>query len=159
MCSTFKLIAVSDVLARGDRNEETLTRRIAYSQKDLLDWAPVTRAHVEDGAMSIEGLCAAAIQYSDNTASNLLLEILGGPNGATAFARSMGDAKTHRDTGSEAGGSSKIGVGYNPVGGLAHAADHLDGELQNPLPKHPRRPAQRLAERQQNGYWRIRHDQ
>src|SRR5580693_857004 len=35
MCSTFKLLAVSAVLARVDRGAEKLDRRIAYSEADL----------------------------------------------------------------------------------------------------------------------------
>jgi beta-lactamase class A len=41
--------------------------------------------------MTGTALCAAAIQYSDNTASNLLMKILGGPVAVTTFARSIGD--------------------------------------------------------------------
>ena len=41
--------------------------------------------------MTIEALCQAAVQYSDNTAANLLMRLLGGPAGVTHFARSIGD--------------------------------------------------------------------
>ena len=37
-----------------------------------------------------------AIQYSDNTASNLLMKILGGPAAVTTFARSIGDSPKER---------------------------------------------------------------
>jgi beta-lactamase class A len=97
MCSTFKLFAVSAVLARADHGEERLDRHIAYGPADLVDPAPVTRAHVRGGRLTVEELCAAAIEYSDNTAANLLLRELGGPQGATRFARSLGDEKTRID--------------------------------------------------------------
>jgi beta-lactamase class A len=44
-----------------------------------------------------ERLCEAAVRYSDNTAANLLLEVLGGPAGVTAYARSLGDRVTRLD--------------------------------------------------------------
>jgi beta-lactamase class A len=97
MCSTFKLIAVSAVLACADHGQEWLDRHIAYGPLDLVDPAPVTRVHVREGSLTVEALCAAAIEYSDNTAANLLLRELGGPQAATRFARSLGDQSTRID--------------------------------------------------------------
>ncbi|HZT05124.1 MAG TPA: class A beta-lactamase [Steroidobacteraceae bacterium] len=97
MCSTFKLIAVAAVLAHIDHGQEKLDRPIAYGPSDLLETAPVTRAHVQEGSLTVEELCAAAIEYSDNTAANLLLRELGGPQGATRFTRSIGDQSTRID--------------------------------------------------------------
>jgi beta-lactamase class A len=42
-------------------------------------------------------LCAAAIEQSDNTAGNLLLNVIGGPDGLTQFVRSLGDDVTRLD--------------------------------------------------------------
>jgi Beta-lactamase class A len=42
-------------------------------------------------------LCAAAIEQSDNTAGNLLLDTIGGPVGLTNFVRSIGDEMTRLD--------------------------------------------------------------
>lgn len=97
MCSTFKFLAVAAVLERVDRQRERLDRQIRYSQADLLGYAPVTRKNVATGSLSVGALCAAAIEYSDNTAANLLLASLGGPRAVTAFARSLGDAVTRLD--------------------------------------------------------------
>jgi beta-lactamase class A len=47
--------------------------------------------------MTIGELCAAAIEWSDNTAANLLLHSLLGPAGVTKFARSIGDPLTRLD--------------------------------------------------------------
>ncbi len=88
MCSTFKFLLVSDILSRVDRNEEKLDRFIPYTTADLLEYAPITKAHVDRGGMTISALCAAAIEYSDNTAANLLLTVVGGPGQLTEFARS-----------------------------------------------------------------------
>jgi beta-lactamase class A len=97
MCSTFKVLAVAAVLARVDCGAERLDRRIALRQSDLLAYAPVTEQHVRDGSMSVASLCAAAIEWSDNTAANLLLTSLGGPTAVTRYARAIGDSTTRLD--------------------------------------------------------------
>lgn len=97
MCSTFKVLAVAAVLKRVDEKKEKLDRFVRYGEAQLLEYAPVTRAHVKEGGMSLEALCAAAISQSDNTAANLLLETIGGPTGVTDFARSLGDEFTRLD--------------------------------------------------------------
>ena len=97
MCSTFKLLAAAAVLHRVDEKKEQLTRFIPYTKADLLEHAPVTREHVNEGGMTLSALCAAAIEYSDNTAANLLLQTIGGPEGLTRYARSIGDEQTRLD--------------------------------------------------------------
>ena len=97
MCSTFKLLAAAAVLHRVDEKKEQLTRFIPYTKADLLEHAPVTREHVNEGGMTLTALCAAAIEYSDNTAANLLLQTIGGPEGLTRYARSLGDEQTRLD--------------------------------------------------------------
>jgi beta-lactamase class A len=97
MCSTFKMLAVGAVLGRVDRGQEHLDRFIAYGEADLLEYAPVTRAHVQDGGLPLGELCQAAVELSDNTAANLILSQLGGPAAVTAFARSLGDNVTRLD--------------------------------------------------------------
>ncbi|MBS1181932.1 MAG: penP, penA [Proteobacteria bacterium] len=97
MCSTFKFVAAAAVLSAVDRGRLTLTKRIAYGEADLLSYAPVTKAHVTDGGMTLEALCAAAIAVSDNTAANLILGEIGGPAGWTDYARSLGDQTSRLD--------------------------------------------------------------
>jgi len=97
MCSTFKLLAVAAVLDRVDQKKEQLDRFILYSKADLLEYAPVTREHVAEGGMKLSALCAAAMSLSDNTAANLLLKTIGGPEGWTRYARALGDQQTRLD--------------------------------------------------------------
>ena len=47
--------------------------------------------------MTLAEACAAAIDWSDNTAANLILQAIGGPPGFTQFARSLGDTVTRLD--------------------------------------------------------------
>lgn len=97
MCSTFKLPLAAVVLARVDRAELSLDERVAYGPADLLEHAPVTRAHLADGAMTVAALAEAAVTTSDNTAANLLLARVGGAAGLTAFVRALGDPVTRLD--------------------------------------------------------------
>ena len=97
MCSTFKFLAAAAVLKRVDGGQQELDRFVSYDAKDILEYAPVTNAHLKDGGMTLGALCAAAIEQSDNTAGNLLLDTIGGPTGLTNFARSIGDEMTRLD--------------------------------------------------------------
>ena len=97
MCSTFKLLLVGAVLLRVDAKKDVLDRRVPYGASDLLDYAPITKAHVQEGGMTLSALCGAAIQYSDNTAANLLLDLMGGPSALTEYARLLGDTTTRLD--------------------------------------------------------------
>ena len=97
MCSTHKFLSAAAVLALVDRGERHLDQPVPYSAADLLSYAPITRAHVADGSMTLGALCAAALQWSDNTAANLLLTQIGGPAGWTRYARSVGDTVSRLD--------------------------------------------------------------
>ncbi|BBF93504.1 class A beta-lactamase [Blastochloris tepida] len=96
LCSTFKLLAAGLVLARVDRGEERLDRRIAYDAAALVPYSPITGPHAGEG-LTVGALCEAAVTLSDNTAANLLLDSFGGPAALTAYLRSLGDAATRLD--------------------------------------------------------------
>jgi beta-lactamase class A len=97
MCSTFKWVLAAAILARVDDGEVSLQDVLSYGEGDLLEYAPVTRARVDEGAMSVGALAEAAVTLSDNTAANLLLERIGGPAGLTQYVRSLGDPVTRLD--------------------------------------------------------------
>ena len=97
MASTFKFVAAAFVLARVDRGEESLARRVVYSRDDLVTYSPITEKHAGGGGMTVGELCDAAVTLSDNTAANLLLDSFGGPAGLTAHMRSLGDGVSRLD--------------------------------------------------------------
>ncbi len=97
LCSTFKLLAAASVLTRIDAGQERPDRVVAYGERDLVPYSPVTKARLDEGGLPLSTLCEAAITQSDNTAGNLLLAAIGGPPGFTAFARSLGDTLTRLD--------------------------------------------------------------
>lgn len=97
LCSTFKCLAAAHVLGRVDRKQEDLSRRIVYSTEQLVPYSPTTELHVGGQGLSVGSLCEAAMTLSDNTAANLMLDSMGGPEGLTAWLRSIGDTQTRLD--------------------------------------------------------------
>ncbi|MDE2488208.1 MAG: class A beta-lactamase [Alphaproteobacteria bacterium] len=95
MCSTFKVLGVSAILHGVDTGRETLSRRMRVPG-ERVGWAPVTGKHVGQ-EMALGDICAAALQWSDNGAANLILDALGGPPAVTAYARAIGDARSRLD--------------------------------------------------------------
>lgn len=96
MCSTFKVLAAAAALARSVDEPDFLRRRIRYTEEDMLMFSPVTeRRHAE--GMSLQQLCAAALTHSDNTAADLVLRQVGGPEGLTRYARDIGDSMFRLD--------------------------------------------------------------
>ncbi|MBA9897485.1 PEN family class A beta-lactamase, Bcc-type [Burkholderia cepacia] len=89
-CSTFKAMLSAAVLAQSVERPALLQQRVTYTRADLVNYSPVSEKHVGEG-MTVAALCEAAIQYSDNSAANLLMKLLGGPSAVTAYARSIGD--------------------------------------------------------------------
>ena len=97
LCSTHKALAAAFILARVDRKQESLTRRIVYTDTDLVPYSPITGKHVGKEGMTVGEICEAAITLSDNTAANLMLSSFGGPAALTAYLRSLGDNVTRLD--------------------------------------------------------------
>lgn len=96
MCSTFKTYAAARVLQMVENGKLSLDQRVFVEPGTIVANSPVTgpRAGSE---MTLAELCPAMLQLSDNTAANLLLEVIGGPQAITAFARSIGDDRSRLD--------------------------------------------------------------
>lgn len=92
--STYKALAAGVLLA--EKSDADLDRVVAFQSSDLVDYSPVTEQHVADG-MTLRALIVAALQYSDNTAANLMLAQLGGPSGLQGALRALGDDVTNVD--------------------------------------------------------------
>ena len=95
--STFKALAVAALLARVDAGAADLSRSIRFQASDILTYSPITDKRVGGDGMTLTELCAATLAVSDNTAANLVLDSIGGPQGFTAFMRSIGDSVTRLD--------------------------------------------------------------
>lgn len=90
-CSTFKALVAGAVLQKYSLDE--LKQVVQYTQEDVLSYAPITKDNVDKG-MTIEELCEAAVRYSDNTATNLLFDHIGGPSGFKSALNKLGDGVT-----------------------------------------------------------------
>lgn len=97
MCSTFKAPLAAAVLMGAEAGKFGLEGQVAFSKTDLQDYAPVVKANLKRGRMSMAALAEAAVEVSDNSAANLLLPFVGGPEGLTAFMRSHGDTVSRLD--------------------------------------------------------------
>ncbi|NIF22250.1 class A beta-lactamase [Pantoea sp. Acro-835] len=96
MCSTSKVMAVAALLQQSEKNSAVLQQRLAINASDLVNYNPITEKQV-GSSMTLAELSAAALQYSDNAAMNLILDHLGGPAKVTAFAKEMGDSDFRLD--------------------------------------------------------------
>ncbi|MDE1918079.1 MAG: class A beta-lactamase [Sphingomonadales bacterium] len=98
MCSTFKASLAALILHRVDKGQERLDRPVSFTRAQVPDWwAPVAKANLARGVLSVGDMCAAIVEQSDNSCANLLLESVGGPQALTAFWRSIGDRETRLD--------------------------------------------------------------
>lgn len=89
--STVKALLAAVVLDRLP--EAGLERRLRWTEADLVDYSPVTEQHV-DGGLTVAEVLEAAVTVSDNTAANLLLELVGGPAGLDRALAEVGDETT-----------------------------------------------------------------
>lgn len=96
MCSTFKFPLSAAVLHAADRGRLSLDRRVPIARGDIIANSPVSARHV-GGTLRVVDLCHATMTTSDNTAANLLLPLIGGPDGFNAFLRAAGDRTTRLD--------------------------------------------------------------
>jgi beta-lactamase class A len=93
-CSTIKAFAASVLLQRD--TDQQFGKVISYSKSDLVDYSPVTSQHVGTG-MTLTAILAAALDISDNTALNLMLNQIGGPAALQSALRGLGDTTTNVD--------------------------------------------------------------
>ena len=94
MNSTFKLLLVAATLKRIEDGHEDLNRRLLVRKADVVSWSPVLKKRVGT-RMSVGELGESVLVNGDNTATNLLLKAMGGPDRLTAFLRRHGDTITN----------------------------------------------------------------
>lgn len=94
--SSFKLSLAALVLHLDETGELDAGERLTWTEADLLDYAPFAKERLAQGA-SLRELAEATQKLSDNTAANVLLRRLGGPERLTAYWRSLGDETSRLD--------------------------------------------------------------
>ena len=93
--STFKALASGIVLKRSTDDE--LNRRHPTTAPRTSRSTHRSPSGTWAAGMTLRDLVKAALQYSDNTAANLLLDQLGGPAGLQRALRARGDTTTRVD--------------------------------------------------------------
>jgi beta-lactamase class A len=94
LASTVKVLLAGVVLDRLSTRE--LEQRLFWSEADLVPYSPVTEMFVEDG-MTVRQLLDAALTISDNTATNVLFDLVGGPGSVDDRLADLGDTVTSVD--------------------------------------------------------------
>lgn len=96
LCSSFKLSLAAMLFKYAAQGKVDVEERVSWTRKELLPVSPFTTDRLESGA-SLRELAHAAQTTSDNTAANIVLRRLGGPEALTAFWREMGDEVSRLD--------------------------------------------------------------
>lgn len=136
--STIKALAAAVLLQ--ELPPGGLERVIRYNESELLDYAPVTEGRVDTG-MTLAELADAAVRHSDNTAGNLVMKAIGGPEELQAALVAAGDVTTSVDRMEPELNSAEPGDVRDTTTPLALAADlrhfalgdGLEGESQQQL--------------------------
>lgn len=97
MCSTFKLALAAVILQEAQQGRLSLNQQVHYTKDDMVFYAPVTARFLDRGYMTVAALAEATQTTSDNSAANLLLDLIGGPAGFTDALRRLGDQTTRLD--------------------------------------------------------------
>jgi beta-lactamase class A len=93
--STFKALLAGAILRASTPAE--LRERVVFDAADMTSaHSPITARHVGAG-MTVRALADAAVRHSDNTAANLLLDRIGGPQGLDAILAELGDDTTRME--------------------------------------------------------------
>lgn len=93
MMSTFKTLACANLLYDSENEGLDLESKVRVESNKLIAWSPITKEFVGKD-ISLKDACTATMEMSDNTAANIVLAGIDGPNGLTEFLRSTGDNKT-----------------------------------------------------------------
>ncbi|MBO0345916.1 class A beta-lactamase [Roseibium sp. CAU 1637] len=95
--STFKAFACAALLYKADHKLVDLRSAVKIEDADIVPHSPITKNRVGGLGITLDGLCNAAMTVSDNTAANIILDAVGGPEGFTAFMRDIGAQKSRLD--------------------------------------------------------------
>ena len=96
LTSTFKTIACAKLLYDAEQGKVNPNSTVEIKKADLVTYSPVIEKQVGQ-AVSLDDACFATMTKSDNTAANIILSAVGGPEGVTDFLRQIGDKETRLD--------------------------------------------------------------
>lgn len=94
--STVKAIACANVLSKVDKGSLSLNHSMTVTKENLVTYSPVAENFINKD-FTLAQACKATTEFSDNTGANFAILSGGGPEGLTAFMRSIGDEVTRAD--------------------------------------------------------------
>ena len=101
MASTYKIAIAGTVLAAVDDGRLRLDRMVAIEPADLVPSEVIAERFVHPGvSLSVHNLLEVMLTESDNTATDVLMRLAGGPQAVTDWVRRQGvtDLRVDRDT-------------------------------------------------------------
>jgi len=108
MMSTFKTLACAKMLSASANGELDTSAKVGIKADELIPWSPVTKTFVGRNITVVQA-CEATMLTSDNTAANIVLQHIGGPQGVTAYLREIGDGVSQLDRIEPALNEAKVG--------------------------------------------------
>ncbi len=92
--STIKALAVGALLY--EKPQDVLEQTVEIDQSAVVDFSPQIEEALENGdtELTVREIADAAVRYSDNTAGNLLFDLIGGPDELQGVLREIGDETT-----------------------------------------------------------------
>ena len=98
MCSTFKMSLAGVILMEIEAGRLAFDQRVPLTQADMFDTvAPIARASLAQGYMTVGQMAEGTQKTSDNICANMLLRLIEGPEGFTRRLRALGDEVTRVD--------------------------------------------------------------
>jgi beta-lactamase class A len=95
-CSTFKIFLAAYVMQAVQQGRDRLDRAVPITAADMVPHGPVTQPAV-GRTLTLEELCKATVEISDNPAANILIRELGGLAAFQQWYRDIGDQVTRVD--------------------------------------------------------------
>lgn len=96
LTSTFKTIACAKLLYDFEQGNINPNSTVEIKKADLVTYSPVIEKQVGK-AITLNDACFATMTTSDNTAANIIISAVGGPESVTDFLRQIGDKETRLD--------------------------------------------------------------
>lgn len=95
-CSTFKLFLAAYVMQAAQQGRDRLDRPVPIIAADMVPHGPVTQPAI-GRTLTLEELCKATVEISDNPAANILIREMGGLAAFQQWYRNIGDQLTRVD--------------------------------------------------------------
>ncbi|EEX33776.1 beta-lactamase [Vibrio coralliilyticus ATCC BAA-450] len=96
MMSTFKTLMCANALYLAEQKKLNLNATTKVKKSVLVTWSPITEKLIGQ-EITVQKACEATMLMSDNTAANIVLHQIGGPEQVTQFVRSLDDKVTRLD--------------------------------------------------------------